>query len=66
MSLREELQDTKLSIDEYYLSDETIDMLINKVLDAAVEAQFYAATELGIDRQAKHYLEEAINKLRGD
>ena len=67
MSLREEIADDMCGEfgdgePNLYLADK----IINKVLDAAVEAQFHAATELGIDRQAKHYIEEAINKLRGE
>ena len=75
MNLREEIRwkpvDVNWFLDENqnktgeHLTYESIDEIINKVLDAAVEAQGMAAAELGIDEQAQHYLKEAINKMRG-
>ena len=66
MSLRDEIAGMRVRTWKNLVGDDLADEIINKILDAAVEAQFHAATELGIDRHAKHYIEEAINKLRGE
>ena len=63
MSLQEDIEK---EYDVYvYLPDDLPD-IINKVLDAAVEAMKIDAKELGIDEDAIHYLQTGINKLRGE
>ena len=67
MSLREEIGEIYWAIDE---GDHRIDEIINKVLDAAVEAVMVEKTdldnELGMAGWAYDNAIEAINKLRGD
>ena len=72
MSLREEItKNLHLLILRYDADGEdriniegTSIAIINKVLDAAVEAMKIDAKELGIDEDAIHYLQTGINKLR--